>query len=240
MSDVILEVQHLHKRFGGLHVLSDVNIEVPRGAVFGVIGPNGAGKTTLVDILSGLQRPTSGSVVLNGMDLTKQSAHTRAVHGIGRTFQIPRIFTDLSVRENMQVPLFSRRRGHQGIDMTMDDIVERLEIGPLMDRRGAVLTLPERRRVEIGRALVMRPSVLLLDEALSGFHSDAATALIRLIDSLTDSGLTVLLIEHVLDIVVNWCQTVVVLDQGEVISSGLPADVMKDPRVVESYVGRQI
>jgi len=242
----VLAVHQVTVRFGGKRVLSDVSIEVPRGRIAGLIGPNGAGKTTLFNVISGLLAPASGRVVLDGRDLSALNTFRRARLGIGRTFQRLELFTDLTVGDNLRVageirnswdPPWNRR---DRVDPAAEAgrIMDLLGLSELADVNVALVPTGQARVVELGRAMMTRPKVLLLDEPASG-QTEAETrafggVLARLV---ADAGMTILLVEHDMSLVMDVCDHITVLDFGDVIASGTPGEIRADPAVIDAYLG---
>jgi branched-chain amino acid transport system ATP-binding protein len=237
--------------YGGNRALSSVDLDVPERAITGLIGPNGAGKTTLFNAVSGLLTPSAGTVHFDGRDITRLDPHRRARLGIARTFQRLELFTDLTVRDNLRVagemrmtwsPLGRVRAGRDGgasaVARDVDGLVERLGLGAVADVEASEVPTGTARLVELGRALMIRPRLLLLDEPASGQTDDETKAFERVLRDLVDRhGLTVLLIEHDMSLVMGICDHVHVLDFGETIAVGAPDAVRADARVQEAYLG---
>jgi branched-chain amino acid transport system ATP-binding protein len=229
----ILVVEGVGKRFGGLVALDDVNLEVERGSITGVIGPNGSGKSTLFNIIAGTLRPDRGRVYLNGKDTTRASPAEICRHGVGRTFQISRLFGEMTVLENL-VAVAHGASDTKAVERALD-LLDFLEVGHLRDKWGSELSYGQRKLVEIGRALMLRPTVMLLDEPFAGINPRLQNRIIDHLEALRRQGLTLFFIDHEMRIVLEICHTVYVLAQGEVIAKG-PADVIRtDPKVQDAY-----
>ena len=248
----VLEVERLSVRFGGHLAVSEASLRVEGGRVSGLIGPNGAGKTTTFNAICGVVTPSSGRVTLDGKDISKVGTHQRARLGIGRTFQRLEVFASLTVRENVQVGLeirrsWSRRREAlpqylaDGADLTpdaeVDLILERLDLGRIADVTVGALPTGHARLVELGRALAARPSILLLDEPASGLDDTETEAFGELLVTLAGNGLGILLVEHDVALVMRVCEHLSVLDFGQVIASGTPAEVRSNEAVLAAYLG---
>jgi branched-chain amino acid transport system ATP-binding protein len=232
----MLRIEHLSQRFGGLEALSGVDFEVGEGEVFGLIGPNGSGKTTLFNVITGLYSASEGRVLLDGRDVTRLAPHKVARLGIARTFQTPRIYSRMTVLENVRAPLqIARRSG--------PDPVPELLVGAGLGSRAGMLAknlpLPDQRRLELVRALAASPKVVLLDEPAGGMTPTETDEMAELIRTLAVPGRTVIVIEHKMDMIASLCERVCVLDFGRKIAEGPPDQRLEDPDVVAAYIGQE-
>ena len=232
-----LEVQGVSKRFGGLLAVSDASFTVEEGSITGLIGPNGAGKTTLFAIVSGFESPTTGEIRWRGERITGRPPHLLAKAGIARTFQIVQPFAGLSVRENIAVGAFLRHAKRAEAIAVAEAVAARVGLTEELDKPAAALTVAGRKRVELAKALATQPKLLLLDEVLAGLNPSEVRDIVPVVRAIRDSGVTVLMIEHVMQAVMNLCEAVHVLAQGRIIASGTPAEVVADPAVIEAYLG---
>lgn len=250
MSDAApcLRVANLTVHHGGLVALHEVSLTVPHGEIAGLIGPNGAGKTTFIDTLSGFTSPRSGRIELDGEPIDALAPHDRARRGLVRTFQSLELFDDLTVRDNLVVA--AQRPGRWSLlkDLfrsrpqepeVVEQVIDQLELGAVCHRRTDELSNGQRHLVALGRALVARPRLLLLDEPAAGLDTHETAALGETLRRLPSTGITVLLVDHDMSIVLGVCDTVHVLDFGGLIASGTPTQIRSDPMVVSAYLGTQ-
>ncbi len=233
-----LEVRGVSVRFGGVSALVDVSLSAGAGQVTGLIGPNGAGKTTLFNVISGLQRPNAGSVFLDGSDVTGLRPHRRARQGLARTFQRLELFGTLTAEDNVRVGLEAGRGDPPAGEGGAVGLLQRVGVEAAPGTQVGNLPTGSARLVELARALAIGPKVLLLDEPCSGLDDAESAALGRLLRTLAEEGRAVLLVEHDTDLVLRVCDVVYVLDFGEIIASGPPDTVRRDPAVQAAYLGQ--
>lgn len=256
-NDVLLKVQDLHLHFGSLVALNRVGVEVRRGEIVSIIGPNGAGKTCFVNCISGFYRPQVGSVFFNGKEITRLPAHKIAWLGIGRTFQNIALYTHMSVLENLlagghmhlkanplaQVLYFpwAHKEEVKYRAEVVEDILDFLEMKPIRKRTVGTLPYGLRKRVELGRALAMKPQILLLDEPMAGMSLEEKEDMARFIlDANEERGITVVLIEHDMGVVLDISDRVMVLDFGLKIAEGTPEEIKIEPKVIKAYLGEEV
>ena len=235
----LLEVAALSKRFGGLQAVAGLDLSMAQGEMLGMIGPNGAGKTTVFNLLSGFLAPDAGEIRFRGRSLHGLKPHEICRLGLARTFQIVRPFPQLSVVDNVRIAALSR---HPAMGDALDAaraVVERVGLGARLGEPAAGLTLADRKRLELARALATEPSLLLLDEVMAGLHATEIDAMVRLIGAINAGGVSVLLIEHNMRAVMSLSHRIVVLSFGEKIAEGPPRAVAADRRVIEAYLGEE-
>ena len=233
-----LSVQSVSKRFGGLLAVDSVSFDVAPGEIVSIIGPNGAGKTTLFNLLTGQLPPSTGTVTLDGLDVSHLPPNRRAVLGFGRTFQISQTLTSLTTLENAMIGAFLHRRGIPGAARHAAAMLDRVGLGPRASVLAGVLTLSERRRLEVARALALDPKILLLDEVMAGLNPTEISEVADLVLTLNREGHTVLVIEHNLKVVRQFSNRVIVLERGAKLAEGSAEDVLSNPAVIEAYVGK--
>ena len=238
-----LAVRGVSKRFGGVAALTDVSFTVEPGEVYGIIGPNGAGKTTLLNCVSGLYRPDAGEIRWDDRLITGLPAYRIARLGIGRTFQIVRPFGSMTVRENAAVgALFGQPRGRLPVRAALADADTALELVGLAGKRDDPvrrLTVPDRKRLEVARALAQHPRLLLLDEVMAGLNPVEIEAALEMVRRVNRQGVTIVLIEHVMKVIVSVCRRALVLNFGRTLTEGKPDGVLRDQRVIEAYLGER-
>ncbi len=233
----MLEVRGLAKNFGGLRAVAAVDLDVPAGSITALIGPNGAGKTTLFAIIAGFIAPDAGGVRFQGTDITGWRPDRIAQSGMVRTFQIAQPFAGLTVMENIRVGAFLRTGDPRAAEAKAREVGVSLGLAAFLDRPAAALTVAGRKRLEVARALATGPSLLLLDEVMAGLNPAEINDIVAMIRGVRDAGVTILLIEHIMQAVTALAERVHVLAEGAVIAVGTPREIAGDPRVIEAYLG---
>ena len=249
MTDAVLETEGVSKRFSGLVAVDGVDLRVERGEIRGVVGPNGAGKTTLFNLVSGLYPVSGGRIRLGGRDVTAAAAHARAAAGLGRTYQTPQIFPELSLFDNVAIglagvrpasvrdALLGRRRTRRDVLAGVEEALGFMRLPVALGALAGALSFGEQKRLEIARALVGRPAVLMLDEPAAGLNRGEIDELAGLVGAIRARGVTVVLIEHNMRVVMGLCDRITVLDFGRKIAEGTADKVRRDPLVIAAYLG---
>jgi branched-chain amino acid transport system ATP-binding protein len=236
---ILLSLQGVSKRFGGLQALLNVTFDLPRGQILGLIGPNGAGKTTLFNVINGVDRPESGRIIFRDKDVTGLKPYWLAKMGMARTHQIVRPLNELSVRENVMVGACF---GHENQDLSnaakiADEVLEFVGLTIRADQLAGSLNVAQKKRLEMARALASHPYLLLLDEVLAGLNHSEIDNMIQTVLRIREQGITIIMIEHVMKAMMNVSDRIIVLDYGEQIAEGNPEAITNDPKVVEAYLG---
>ena len=244
--NILLRVEDVVKTFGGIRALDGVNIEIYEGELLSIIGPNGSGKTTLFNVINGVLKPDKGRILLDGRDITPLPPYKRAELGIARTFQIPKPWPHLTVRENVAIgALFGRERDRIDVKSALelaDRILETVGLSEKAEEEAGKLTVPEKKLLELARAIAMKPRLLLLDEVVAGMNPKDADMVVEVVKRARDEyGITVVsMVEHVMRVVAKFAERVIVMHQGRVLLEGPPGEVLRHPQVIEVYLGGPI
>jgi branched-chain amino acid transport system ATP-binding protein len=236
---ILLSLQGVSKRFGGLQALLNVTFDLPQGQILGLIGPNGAGKTTLFNVINGVYRPESGRIIFRDKEVTGLQPYHLARMGMARTHQIVRPLNELSVRENVMVGACF---GHESQDLSnaakiAEEVLEFVGLASRADQLAGSLNVAQKKRLEMARALAAHPYLLLLDEVLAGLNHSEIDSMIQTVLRIREQGITIIMIEHVMKAMMNVSDRIIVLDYGEQIAEGNPETITNDPKVVEAYLG---
>jgi branched-chain amino acid transport system ATP-binding protein len=237
---VLLEARGIVKTFGGFRAVDGTDLDVAEGEIIGLIGPNGAGKSTFFNCLAGDARATEGTIRFLNQDVTRATPETHARLGMARTFQMPVTFEDMTVAENVMVGAFLRHRGRRAARLIATEVLDFTGLAPLADTLARSLGTPGRKRLEIARALATEPRLLLLDEALAGLTPAEVRLAIELVRRIKARGITLVIVEHVMEVILSLAERAVVFHQGKVIASGTPREVVDDPAVVAAYLGHHM
>lgn len=243
-ASTLLEVEDVTLQFGGLKALNQVQLSCRPGEILGLIGPNGAGKTTLLNVISGTLAPATGAVRLDGRDLAGMSPQTCAIAGISRTFQNVRLFTELTVKQNIEVAHTTAKKRSRSTGEAIpriDDLVDEFSLGDVAHRMAGQLSYGRQRRVEVARALALAPSVMLLDEPAAGMNEQESSSLISLFQGVRDRWeIGLVIIDHDMRFILNVCDRISVLAKGSIIADGLPHEIQTNPRVISEYLGSSL
>jgi branched-chain amino acid transport system ATP-binding protein len=234
----LLKIQNVSKSFGGFTALNDVSLDIAEGERFGLIGPNGSGKTTLINCVAGSLRNEAGQIVFKGREITRLPAYRRTRLGIARSFQIPRPFASMTVLENLIVPLeYIIHMNDAKAQREAMEILERIGLSDKAQTPSNRLSQVELRKLELARAMAARPRLLISDEAMAGLSGSEVDEVLKILFDLNSSGITIIMIEHIMQAVMRFSQRVVCLDAGRIICEGVPAEIVKNPEVQKAYLG---
>lgn len=236
---VLLQIENLTKRFGGLVANDNVNLTVNQGEIVGLIGPNGAGKTTLFNCIAGFYNPDGGAIRFQGKDITNYTPEKVCKEGIARTFQIVRVFKGMSVLDNIMVGAFLQSGNNSAARKQAIEVLHFTGLIPKKDMPASALTIADKKRLELARALATRPRLLMLDEAMAGLNPAECQEAVDIVRTINGQGVTILMVEHVMEIIMPISQRIVVLDYGKKIDEDVPEKVSKNPEVIKAYLGEK-
>lgn len=240
MKKLIIQVKEVSKHFGGLKAVNDVSFDVKENEIVGIIGPNGAGKTTLFNLISGSLPVTSGQVVFNNEDITSHKPYVICKKGIGRTYQIVKPFGNISVLENVMVGAFNKATNTKEAKEFSQEILKKVGLEKKKNQVGKSLTIADKKRLEVAKALATQPTLLLLDEVMAGLNPSEVKEILPMIMGLRDSGITIIIIEHIMEVVMTVCDRIVVVHHGEKIAEGTPKEIANNPEVIKAYLGEEL
>ena len=235
----ILETKNISMHFGEMAALADVSVSVEKGEILGLIGPNGAGKTTFFNCISGYLNCSAGAIFFNGKDITREPTHRVCRLGICRTFQIVQSFQEMTVLENVMMGAFCRHQNPNKAAALAQEIIDFSGLGGKTDQIAGSMTLADQKRIELARAVATEPEVLLLDEVMAGLNVEETEEALSLIRKVHEKGMTIIVVEHIMEAIMKVCHRIAVLDSGELIADGPPEEVMRDARVVKAYLGEE-
>ncbi|RFU64821.1 ABC transporter ATP-binding protein [Peribacillus glennii] len=237
---MIIQVKEVAKQFGGLRAVNNVSFDVNSKEILGIIGPNGAGKTTLFNLISGSLPVTSGTVTFNGEDITSQKPFVICKKGIGRTYQVVKPFGGITVLENVMVGAFNKASSTKEAREYALEILKKVGLDKKKDQIGNSLTIADKKRLEVAKALATQPKLLLLDEVMAGLNPSEVKEMLPIIRGLRESGITIIIIEHIMEVIMSVCDRIVVIHHGEKIAEGTPKEIANNEEVIKAYFGEEV